>query len=405
MNNAYWKKFEHVFGKKNALLFKLSGIKASEMQGNGAWIYASNDEKYLDFGSYGIHLLGHRHPEVLNCAAEQLGKMGLSTKILANEESVTAAETLLGTLPDSFRYVIYANSGSESVEFAIRSAMLTTGKNQFIALRNGYHGKTSGALSLTHYAAGKAMGEGSTLKVDHITPDDAGLETAKGLLEGGKIAAFIMEPVQGEGGIRPVPEDFAYEMASLCKAHGAMFIMDEIQTGLGRCGRVWSPLTMAGVPDILVVGKTIGGGLMPIAVVVLKDGSEILNNPTMTASSYAASPLACAVANSAIEVVSEEPFLAAVREKGQKSLDMLVERLGSRDGIREVRGMGLMIGIEFVDKDAVAKTLMASYAKGVLTSFCLTCPEVLRIYPPAVIDNDDLEWGLERLIEAVEESL
>ncbi|MCG8642602.1 MAG: aspartate aminotransferase family protein [Desulfobacterales bacterium] len=402
MNNAYWKKFEHVFGKKNALLFKLSGMKSSEIRGEGAWIYDDNEERFLDFGSYGIHLLGHRHPEIVDCATKQLKKMGLSTKILANEPSVAAAEALLDTLPESLRYVIYANSGSESVEFAIRSAMLSTGKKHFIALKNGYHGKTSGALSLTHYASGSVTNEDTALPVDHIPPDDSGLEIARGLFKGGTIAAFVMEPIQGEGGIRPVPEDFVFEMASLCKTHGAMFIMDEIQTGLGRCGQVWSPATMAGVPDIVLVGKTLGGGLVPIAMTVFRECGELLNNPTMAASSYASSPFACAVANRAIELVSQEDFLRDVREKGRQCLDRLNHELASREEIREIRGKGLMIGIEFTDKEILAETLMSAYGKGVLTTFCLTSPEVLRIYPPAVISDEDLQWGLDRLIDAVE---
>ena len=396
-------KFSRAFGKKEALLLKLTGLTEAEAEGSGCWITGSNGNKWLDFGSFGVHLLGHRHPEVVETAVAQLRRMGLSTRILGNGAATACARALLSTMPASMNRVVFANSGAESVEIAVKTALLFTGKREFLALKYSFHGKTIGANSLTYSERSHQGPALPGFKTHFVEAGD--LAGAEKILATGHIAGTIVEPVQGEGGIVGIPGDFIRKLQNLCHNHGSLFILDEIQTGLGRCGKLWYGVDDDVCPDILLTGKTLGGGIVPIAAAVFSEtiNKERCTDPLLNASSFAGGAFACRIAQKVIEIVSREDFLRDVHLKGSYCKTFLQERLGGNRRVAAVRGYGLMLGIEFHDGSFTSEVIMEAIKKRLLLTFCLVRKNVLRFYPPAVTSQRDLEWGLTEIVRVVED--
>lgn len=405
MNNSFLTKYSHVYGKKSALLLKLSGLVSGEVKGERCWVYDESGRRFLDFGSFGVHLLGHCHPRIIQVANSQVEKMGLSTKILGNKESTDCAVNLLSILPSEMNSVLFTNSGSESTELALKAAVVATGKNEFISFTNAYHGKTTGAYNLTYQSVQKEAKCFSKMNVHFFKPETEELDKIDDLMKCGKIAGVFIEPIQGEGGINIIPMEFLEGLHKLCNKYGVIFILDEIQTGLGRCGSVWAAVKESLCPDILLCGKILGGGLVPIAATVFKKGFTILDDPIITASSFSGGAFATSIANEAINIVKEPEFLEDVRKKGEYSLRIIEKHLSSHKSVVDIRACGLMMGIEFKEKSDTALVLNKAMEKGTLTSFCLTKPKVLRIYPPAVTNYDELDLGISQIIEAVQEEL
>jgi acetylornithine/succinyldiaminopimelate/putrescine aminotransferase len=258
---AFLDRYAQAFGGSPSMLLRLSGLDAAEIEARGAWVTDAAGRRWLDFGSFGAHLLGHRHPAPVAAAGYQLRLMGLSTKIIGNGAAAICAEGLLRHAPASVDRVLFANSGGEAVDAATRIAMLATGRSRLASLRGAYHGRTAAALALSEAGIG-TRSVVPAYPVDRIEIDD--LEGAGRLLAGRQVAALFVEPVQGEGGIRPLSSDFLTGLRRLCRETGTLFALDEIQTGLGRCGSLWrSAVDLQ--PDLLLVGKTLGGGLLPLA--------------------------------------------------------------------------------------------------------------------------------------------
>ncbi len=401
MEASFLTKFSRAFGKKEALLLRLTGLTEAEIRGKGSWIYTADGGKWLDFGSFGIHLLGHCHPEITRVAREQLRNMGLSTRILGNHAATECAKALLATLPPDMDRVVFANSGAESVEIALKTAILFTGRTEFVALKYAFHGKTTGANSLTYSKRDSGLPHLPGLTVHFVEAGD--LATAAGILASAEIAGVFVEPVQGEGGIAGIPADFIKGLRQLCDEHGSLLIMDEIQTGLGRCGKVWYGVTDEVRPDILLAGKTLGGGIVPIAAAIFNRSinSELCTDPLLNASSFAGGAFACRVAQKVVELVSQDEFLRAVREKGQYCKSYLESRLAGHPGVVAVRGYGLMMGIEFDSGSMTSEVIVEAIKKRLLLTFCLVRKNVMRFYPPAVTSERDLERGLREIVNAV----
>lgn len=315
MENSFLTKYSHVYGKKNALLLKLSGLASGEVNGERCWVYDEAGRKYLDFGSYGVHLLGHCHPRIMQTARAQIGKLGLSTKILGNKNAIDCAGNLLSILPSKMKSVIFTNSGSESTELAIKAAVLATDKNEFISFTNAYHGKTTGAYNLTYQSIQKPQKFFSKIDVHFFEPQIEESEGIKELMKKGRIAGVFIEPIQGEGGINIISLEFLETLYKLCKENGVIFVLDEIQTGLGRCGSVWAAVKENLCPDILLCGKVLGGGLAPIAAVILKEGFKIVDDPIITASSFSGGAFSTSIANEVINIVKDTQFTEDIQKK------------------------------------------------------------------------------------------
>jgi len=325
--------------------------------------------------------------------------MGLSTKIIGNEAAATCAEALLRHAPSSVDRVLFANSGGESVDAAVRIAMLATGRSRLASLRGAYHGRTAAALALSEVGIG-TLSLAPAYPIERIEIGD--LEGAARLLAGREVAALFVEPVQGEGGIRPVPADFLAALRRLCRETGTLLVLDEIQTGLGRCGSFWRSAADC-EPDILLVGKTLGGGLLPLAAALYSSaciGSR-QTDPLILASTFAGGALAARVGDAVLKTVGRPRFLATVRELGMEARAGLAEALGGREEIVEVRGEGLMIGVQCATPAFAGDVVMEALKRRLLVTFCLNELAVLRVYPPAVVDARTLASGIERLAEAV----
>lgn len=396
---GFVERYGAAFGRSKALLLRMSGLLAAEQEAQGAWIGDTDGRRWLDFGSFGVHLVGHRHPEIVAAARDQLEHMGLSGKVLGNAEATRCAEALIDVAPAGLDRVAFANSGAEAVEMAMKMAALSTGRTGFAALRGSYHGKTAGALHLSDtYAVRSPVPLAA--KVHFLEPGD--IDQARRVLARGTVAALFAEPVRGEGGVLPVDPDYLAALRDLCHETGTLLALDEIQTGLGRCGRVWRSADDC-PPDLLLVGKALGGGLVPTAAVVYS-GARIggaADDPVVLASSFAGGALAGRVGAAVVELVRQDGFLDDVRRLGESARKSLGELLGTDPRIRGIRGEGLMIGLETASPGIAGQILLEAAKRGVLLSFCLSAPQVLRVYPPAVIGQDDLDRGLETIAAAV----
>lgn len=399
IRTTFTSRYASVFGKGSAALLTLTGLDEPEYRGEGAWVFTASGRKWLDFGSFGIHLLGHLHPVTTSAALHQLQNLGLSTKILGNEASMLLAEALVRSTPASLNSVVLGNSGAEMVDAAMKMAMMATGRSAFAALRGAYHGRTMGAISLSQFIFSKSPIT-PFLDVSFVDPHD--LRTLEERLGRRNIAALFVEPVQGEGGIRPIPQETLKAIGELCRSTGTLFVLDEIQCGLGRCGRVWRSACDA-VPDILLAGKTMGGGLVPLSAAVFSRDTvgKAASDPLSYASSFAGGALACSIGRAVLSVVTNETFLSEVETKGKSFRKKLVTSLGNTPGVIDVRGEGLMIGIELKNAALSGYTIKEAAARGLLISFCLSQPSILRVYPPATVEEADLKLASEILAQSV----
>ncbi|MFJ2609209.1 aspartate aminotransferase family protein [Streptomyces sp. NPDC091279] len=396
---GFVERYGAAFGRSKAMLLRMSGLLAAEQEAEGAWISDTEGRRWLDFGSFGVHLAGHRHPRITAAARDQLGRMGLSGKILGNAEATRCAEALIGVAPPGLDQVAFANTGAEAVEMAMKMAALSTGRAEFAALRGSYHGKTAGALHLSDtYAVRSPVPLAAP--VHFLDPGD--LDRARRVLARGTVAALFAEPVRGEGGVLPVEQAHLAALREICRETGTLFVLDEIQTGLGRCGRIWRS-ALAVPPDLLLVGKVLGGGLLPVAAVV-HSGTRLggaAGDPVVLASSFAGGALAGRVGAEVVDLVRQDTFLDDVTRLGAAARQRLDDALGADPRIREVRGEGLMIGVETASPGIAGQIVLEAAKQGVLVSFCLSAPQVLRIYPPAVIGRGDLDRGLDTIAAAL----
>ncbi|MBO4208918.1 aspartate aminotransferase family protein [Micromonospora echinofusca] len=399
MSTGFLTRYAAAFGRSEALMRRLSGLLGGEVAAEGAWIVDTAGRRWLDFGSFGLHLLGHRHPAVTAAATKQLDLMGLSGKVLGNDAATRCAEALIDATPANLDRAVLANTGAEAVDMAVKMVLLATGRDEFLAFRRSYHGKTMGALSLSD-AAGGGDRFGLRNPVHFLEPDDIG--PVRELLATGRIAGVFIEPIQGEGGIRPVAREFLEQLRQVCTTTGTPLVLDEIQTGLGRCGRRWRSADDCR-PDLLLVGKTLGGGLLPVSAVVFSSATigATATDPVVLASSFAGGALAATVGETVVDLVCDEHLLDRVRDLGLTARTRLADGLAANPRVREVRGEGLMIGVELDDPALAGNVVIEAARRDLLISFCLSRPNVIRIYPPVVIDRAELIDGLDAFVGAV----
>jgi len=365
-----------------------------EVRSAGCLVYNEQDEAYLDCGGYGVFLMGHCHPKVIAAVRTQLERHPLSTRTLLNAEVADAAETLLSIAPPGLGYVYFTNSGAEATEVGIKLARLN-GKRKLIAMHGGYHGKTMGALSVTprpHFQEPFRPLLPDVAFVPYADPAALAAELANG----GDQACVILEPVQGEGGAIVPPPDYLRQVHTLCQQAGALLILDEIQTGLGRLGHWWGADQAGITPDILLVGKGLSGGAVPVAAVVATPAAfEPLNNDfILHSSTFAGNPLAMAAARAAVEVIRDEQLVDRAGVLGQQLLHTLRDILSEvcPDLVVDVRGMGLLLGIEFKASDLAGEFMMKLLEQHVIVSHSLNTHRVVRLTPPALLSEAHCDW-------------
>jgi putrescine aminotransferase len=365
-----------------------------EVRSEGNYVFDENGERYLDCGGYGVFTLGHCHPTVIDAVRSQLERLPLSTRSLLNPEVSAAAEALSAVTPNGLDYVYFGNSGAEATETALKLACLN-GRDKLIAMHGGYHGKTLGALGVTGRMAYRAPFTSLLPQVEFVNFGDVE-SLSDALARDGEKSCVILEPVQAEGGVIVPPFGYLREVEALCRRRGAFLIVDEIQTGLGRLGAWWGIDFEEVVPDVLLVGKALSGGVVPVSAVVTTAAiySALNKNPMLHTSTFSGNPLAASAAHAALEVIKSENVVALAHRLGETLLARIRELCARHCPrlFREVRGKGLLIGIEF-EADFLAGDLMIELMKRkVIVSYSLNAHRVVRLTPPAFLSEADVGW-------------
>ncbi len=370
------------------------------VKGEGSWLIEQNGERYLDLGGgIAVTALGHANPrlvETLKAQAENLWHTS-NLYVIPNQEKL-AEQLVAATFADT---VFFTNSGAEAMECAIKMARkymsynMMPERTKIIAFKDAFHGRTLGTIAA---AGGEKLVKGFGPQLAgfvHVPFGD--LEAVKASIDG-ETAAILIEPVQGEGGIVPAPDAFMKALRSLCDEHGILLIMDEIQCGMGRTGRLfaheWSGIT----PDIMAVAKGIGGGF-PLGACLATERAASGMVAGTHGSTYGGNPLACAVGSTVMDIVADKAFLAEVNRKSgllRQKLEGLVA--AHPDVFTDVRGMGLMIGL--VCKVTNTDVVKAGYAEHVLT--VPGGQNVIRILPALTITDEEIAEAVSRLDRAAE---
>ncbi|MER6786904.1 aminotransferase class III-fold pyridoxal phosphate-dependent enzyme [Streptomyces sp. NPDC000658] len=368
-----------------------------EVAAEGPWIHTAAGRRILNCGGYGVFLMGARHPRVVAEVTRQLNTNPVATRLLLEPAVVDAAEALVEIVPSGLRKVHFAGAGTEAVEAAIKLAR-AQGKHHLISMELGYHGKTMGALSLTAKDVFQQPFRPLLPQVSHVPYGDAAALERELSRHPGE-ACVIVEPVQGEAGVIVPPEGYLRDVARLCRQYQALFVLDEIQTGLGRLGTWWGADREGVLPDVLLVGKGLAGGVVPVSAMVATPEAfrPFDKDPFIHTSTFSGNPLAMAAARGAIAAIKEDSLVERAAELGELLLTELEriarKRLGGR--LREVRGAGLLIGLEFTVPGLAGELLLELIGAGVLANHSLNSSTVMRLTPPAVLTGTDVQFLLD----------
>jgi len=385
-----------------ALVFRLSS-SAMEVRSAGSLVFDQDDNAYLDCGGYGVFLLGHCHPVVTAAAVEAIHRHPLSSKLLFDGATAEAAAALVELAPAGLEYVWFANSGAEAAEAALKLCRLN-GCRTIVSAEGGFHGKTLGALSVSGRPRYRDPFLPLLPGVVHVPFDDpAAVEDQ--LARAPERAAVIVEPVQSEAGVVIPSDRYLTELRAACDRHDALLVLDEISTGLGRLGTWWGADAESVSPDVLLAGKALGGGVVPVAAMVSRpDLFEPLNrDPTLHTSTFAGSPLAAAVVQATVATARALDLPAVATRLGadlSAKLHVLLERT-SPWFVQGLRARGLLLGIECAEEHLAADLVVELLAERVIVSHSLNNHRVVRLTPPAVITESEVEWLLGALARAL----
>ena len=353
----------------------------SIVRGDGALLYDEDGREYIDcVGGQGSANLGHGNAAVADAIAAQARTLASCTELFYNDRRAELYDVLASVLPASLDRVFLCNSGTEAVEGALKFARAATKRPGVVATMRGFHGKTMGALSATWGPEYRDVFGPLVPGFSHVPFNKP--ETLDAAITN-ETAAFIVELVQGEGGVRPATREFIQEAARLCRERGALLVIDEIQTGFCRTGTMYALEQYEVVPDILCVAKSIAGGLPMGAIAFSRAVGELPKRSH--SSTFGGNPLACAAAIAAIGEMRRLDLATRTRERGAQLLDGL--RAIRSDKVREVRGLGLLAGIEL--KENAGPTLRALQDEGVLALGA--GPTVVRYLPPLVISGEQID--------------
>jgi len=395
---ATFARYEKFINPGLATLTKFMGFEGVEVAADGCYVTDSDGNRYLDcWGGPGVFTMGHCHPRIVQAVQEQAAKQPLGSHILLNPIYGQLAERLAEITPGDLQYCFVCNSGAEAVEAALKFARGCTERPKFVAAQGAFHGKTFGALSASGRDGYKQPFEPLLEGFTHVPFGDA-----EALAEAvdDRTAAVILEPIQCEAGIIIPPEGYLTEARQICNNTDALLIFDEIQTGLGRTGRMFACDWEEVAPDIITLGKALGGGVMPIgaAIATPQVWTIFEDSPIIHSSTFGGNPLACAAALAALEVITDENLANKCAERGEQLLAGLGEAAADYpEMISAVRGKGLLVGMEFTDSDLGGLTISALAQRQILAAFALNDPRVLRFEPPAVISAQQVD----QVIQAV----
>ncbi|MDE1817551.1 MAG: aspartate aminotransferase family protein [Thaumarchaeota archaeon] len=359
-------------------------------RGLGAHVWDASGKEYIDcMGGYGVALVGHCNPRVVKAIKNQLDKIITVHSSLYNKTREEFLEKLIKISPKNLSQVYLNNSGTEAVEAAIKFARKFTGKKKMVAMNGSYHGKSLGALSVTFNQKYRKAFEPLVDSVSFSSFGD--IEALRNTVDS-DTAMVIMEPIQGESGINVAPDGFLQQVRKLCDEKGIVLVFDEIQAGLGRTGKMWACEHWDTVPDIMCLAKGIAGGVPMGATLVRPDILASISKGEQS-STFGGNPLSCAAGIGAIDALVEDKLVENADKNGKIFREGL-ERLKEKHKIiREIRGKGLMIGVEM--KFEVKDILFDGIANNLLLLY--SGKNILRLLPPLVISESDINKALETL--------
>jgi putrescine aminotransferase len=377
----------------NTGLASLARLTAApvEVSAAGSKVHGSDGHTYLDCGGFGVFLLGHCHPAVVAAVRAQLERNPLATRLFLNPELAQAAEDLAAITPAGLDYVFLTNSGAEATELGLKLARLA-GKQHIIAMERGFHGKTFGALSVTGRPQYRDPFRPLLPHVEFVPFGD--LDALRAALTPDSVV--LLEPVQAEGGVRLAPDGYLRGVREATRSAGAVLVLDEIQSGMGRLGAWWGADLAGVVPDVLLAGKILGGGVMPVGGVAATAAmfAPLNADPLLHSSTFAGSPVAAAAVSATIAAIEADGLLDRVRELGPIVRELAADAVTTHCAhlVTEVRGQGLLVGVEFSTSEAATEFLIGLLDEHVIPSYSLNSSNVLRLTPPAILDSTDLDW-------------
>lgn len=386
-----------------ARVMKLSGSPI-EVSAEGCTITDHTGKTYLDFaGGYGVFTLGHRHPRVVAAVKDQLDRIALSGRTMFNPLMARLAKRLAELAPGDLSIAFFANSGAEAVEGALKLARAATRRPTIVTTDAAFHGKTLGALSASGRDAFREPFAPLLADVRRVAFGDGGALRAA---VDATVAAVIVEPVQGEGGVNVPPPGYLREVRAICDAAGALMIADEVQTGLGRCGATFACDRDGVVPDVMTLAKGLSGGVVPIGAYLARPAvwnAAYGKAPLLHTSTFGGNELACAAALAALDVLIDEDLTTNARERGEQLLAgarATAERFPAV--IAEVRGAGLLVGVELRNEGYGGTIIPELLKRGVTAAWTLNQQRVIRLEPPLIVTADQVNEALRAFDAAVE---
>ncbi|GAB6085397.1 aspartate aminotransferase family protein [Alkaliphilus crotonatoxidans] len=408
-------------------LLKLLGLNKKFIKAKGNKLWDENHRVYLDFlGAYGALNLGHNHDGIIE-SLKQVMELPNLLQTSINAIPVALAKNLALIAPGDLKHTFFCNSGAEAVEGAIKLAKIATGKARIIYCKGSFHGKSMGALSVTGRDKYKKFFNPLMPMTEQVIYGD--LSSLQQVVDRyDDIAAFIIEPIQGEGGVILPPKGYLKEAADILKTKGILLIIDEVQTGLGRTGYWFACQQELIEPDILCIAKSLGGGIMPIGAYmatekVWKKGYGSLDKCLLHTSTFGGNTWACAAGIATLEIIQEENLINQAAEKGEYFLEKLKKLQKEHGLIKEVRGRGLMIGIEFKElgssfmrKYMPGEDLLTEYTGGmiasellnqyqIVTAYTLNNPQVIRVEPPLIVSYEEIDYFINSLKSILQKRL
>ncbi|WP_040356852.1 acetylornithine transaminase [Corynebacterium capitovis] len=363
------------------------------VSGAGATVTDASGKEYIDLlAGIAVNALGHAHPAIVRAVSEQTATLGHVSNFFATRPVVTLAQRLQARTGDESARVFLCNSGAEANEAAFKLARLT-GRGRILAAEHGFHGRTMGALALTGQPDKRRLFEPLAPGVEFYPYGDTAALRFLVERDPGDVAAIFLEPIQGESGVLPAPDGFVASVREICTRHGILMVVDEVQAGVGRTGRFFAHEHDNVAPDVITMAKGLGGGL-PLGAVIARGRAASLFTPGSHGTTFGGNPIACSAANAVLDVVDDD-FMDEVKRKGE----LFSQLLWQLDGVNNVRGRGLMLGVVLA-RDVAKEMVTAGLGNGLI----LNAPSasVVRITPPLVITGDEIREAVRRFEATLE---
>ena len=383
---------------------------ALEWSGSGCMLRDGLGREYIDcLGGFGIFSAGINHPRIVKAVTDQVQRMALNSQELLEPWRAALARLLAAVTPGDLSCSFFINNGTDAIEGAIKLARLHTGRRVFLSTLGGFHGKSLGALSLMGKATFRepfATGLQDVRFVPFGDEDALEAEFAKAQTIGSPFAAFVVEPVQGEAGAVVPPSGYLRRARELCTRYGTLLVADEVQTGLGRTGAMWGVDHDGVTPDVMCLGKSLGGGVMPLSAFVSTPAiwECLVPNPVIHSTTFGGNPLACVAGIAAIHVTLEEDLPAQAAQKGELLIRELKKLQARYPGVlSEIRGRGLLLGLEFPSDEIGYRVAAGLFRRGVLVAGTYSKARTVRIEPALGIPAEKLFEVLGRIEDTLKE--